>query len=546
MTNTAPDDLARGSTRELMESIHTAAKDVSSLVNPAPAPVGTGAIVIFGAGGDLTKRKLIPSLYNLAAAKLLNDEVAVIAVARSGIDDATWRARLAEEMAGYATGKLDPAVRDWLVRRSYYVNGDFDDPATYERLTQKLAEVDQTHKTKGNRLFYFATAPEYFGVIATRLGEAKLSLEFGRRGGETQASTEEDGRWRRVIVEKPFGTNLTTARALNKELRRTLREEQIYRIDHYLGKETVQNLMVFRFGNCMFEPIWNRRYIDNVQITVAESIGVEARGGYYDTAGCLRDMVPNHLLQLLSLVAMEPPTSFEAEAVREEKAKVLRAIQPMSSERVLTNAVRGQYGAGTIAGGEVPDYRSEQKVDPQSSTETFVALKLAVDSWRWADVPFYMRTGKRLPRRVSEIAIQFRRPPTLLFRNTQVEHLSRNVLVIRVQPDEGIALRFGAKLPGPEVRMGNVAMEFKYSEAFGSTPSTGYETLIYDCIKGDATLFQRADMVEMGWSIVNPIQELWHALPAHEFPNYAAGAWGPWAADELLARDGRSWREIEG
>ena len=545
MTKTSPDDLYAGNSRQLMDSIHSAAQDVSTMVNPVAAPVGTGAIVIFGAGGDLTKRKLIPSLYNLAASKLLNDEVAIISVARSGMDDATWRAKQTEEFANYATGKVDPAVRDWLIQRSYYVNGEFDDPATYERLARKLAEVDKTHKTKGNRLFYLATAPEFFATIVGRLGEAKLTQEAGRRVGESPGAQDEEGRWRRVIVEKPFGTNLETARALNTQLRRTLREEQIYRIDHYLGKETVQNLMVFRFGNSMFEPIWNRRYIDNVQITVAESIGVESRGGYYDTAGCLRDMVPNHLLQLLSLVAMEPPTSFEAEAVREEKAKVLRAIQPMSSERVLTHAVRGQYAEGSIAGQPVSGYRSELKVNPESSTETFAALKLDVGNWRWADVPFYLRTGKRLPRRVSEIAIQFRRPPTLLFRNTQVEHLSRNVLVIRVQPDEGIALRFGAKLPGPNVRMGNVAMEFKYSEAFGATSSTGYETLIYDCIKGDATLFQRADMVEMGWSIVNPIQELWHALPTHDFPNYAAGSWGPWGADELLARDGRSWREIE-
>jgi glucose-6-phosphate 1-dehydrogenase len=532
MTQTRPDELFTGSTRQLMDSIHTAAKDVSSLVNPVAAPVGTGAIVIFGAAGDLTKRKLIPSLYNLAASQLLSDDVAIVSVARAGMDDASWRARQAEELASYATGKVDTAVRDWLLARTYYVNGTFDDPATYERLAQKLAEVDARHKTNGNRLFYLATAPDFFAMIVARLGAAKLVQE-------------ENGHWCRVIVEKPFGTDIETARALNTELRRTLREEQIYRIDHYLGKETVQNLMVFRFGNCMFEPIWNRRYIDNVQITVAESIGVESRGGYYDTAGCLRDMVPNHLLQLLALVAMEPPTSFEAEAVREEKAKVLRAIQPMSPERVLTHAVRGQYAAGEVDGQKVAGYRAEQKVDPRSKTETFAALRLSVDNWRWADVPFYLRTGKRFPRRVSEIAIQFRRPPTLLFRNTQVEHLSRNVLVIRVQPDEGIALRFGAKLPGPNVRMGNVAMEFKYSEAFGSTPSTGYETLIYDCLKGDATLFQRADMVEMGWAIVNPVQELWQALPAHTFPNYSAGSWGPSEADELLARDGRSWRLIE-
>ena len=504
----------------------------AGVVNPFAAPVGAGAIVIFGAAGDLTKRKLLPSLYNLAAAHLFCDDVAIVSVARAEMDDTSWRKKQAEDLASYATGKVDPAVRDWILARSYYVRGDFDDAATYQRLAQKLTEVDQRHKTAGNRLYYLATAPEFFGTIVGQLGNAK-------------GVDESEGRWRRVIVEKPFGTDIATARALNAELRRTLREEQLYRIDHYLGKETVQNLMVFRFGNVMFEPIWNRRYIDNVQITVAETVGVEARGGYYDTAGCLRDMVPNHLLQLLSLVAMEPPTSFESEAVREEKAKVLRAIQPMSPERALKQAVRGQYAAGALDGKKVPAYRTEPKVAPQSKTETFAAMRLSVDNWRWADVPFYLRTGKRLARRVSEIAIQFRRPPTLLFRNTQVDQLSRNVLVIRVQPDEGIALRFGAKLPGPNVRMGNVAMEFKYADTFGSTPTTGYETLIYDCIKGDATLFQRADMVEMGWEIVNPLLQLWGAQPASELPAYAAGSWGPREADELLTREGRNWRAIE-
>ncbi len=532
MTQILPDDRHTQGKTELMDSILTAAQDVASLVNPYAAPVGSGVIVIFGAAGDLTKRKLLPSLYNLAAANLLADDVAIVAVARAGLDDAGWRARMDEDMSQYATGKVTDEVKSWLLKRTYYVNGNFDDPETYTRLEAKLAEVDRAHKTRGNRLFYLATAPEFFGEIVGRLGAAKLVHE-------------DEGRWRRVIVEKPFGTDLETARALNSELARTLDESQIYRIDHYLGKETVQNLMVFRFGNCMFEPIWNRRYIDNVQITVAESIGVEARGGYYDKAGCLRDMVPNHLLQLLALVAMEPPTSFEAEAVREEKAKVLRAVQPLSPEGVLTNCVRGQYGPGTVGGENAAAYRREEKVDARSNTETFAALKLSIDNWRWADVPFYLRTGKRLQRRVSEISIQFRRPPTMLFRNTQVEHLTRNVLVIRVQPDEGIALRFGAKIPGPNVRMGNVAMEFKYADTFGVSSSTGYETLLYDCIKGDATLFQRADMVEMGWAIVNPLLEVWHALPPHQFPNYSAGSWGPREADELLSRDGRSWRKIE-
>jgi glucose-6-phosphate 1-dehydrogenase len=516
-----------------MDDTLSTTTEFPTLVNPYAPPVGPAAIVIFGAAGDLTKRKLIPSLYNLAAANLLDSQIAIVGVARAGLDDQSFRRKMREELAHYATGKLDPRVVDWILLRLHYVNGNFDDPATYAKLQEKLAHVDREHGTKGNYLYYLATAPNFFGPIVDKLNGLGLTRE------------EDGGGWRRVIVEKPFGHDLKTSRELNHELRKGLTEEQIYRIDHCLGKETVQNIMVFRFGNCMFEPIWNRRYIDNVQITVAESVGVEGRGGYYDTAGCLRDMVPNHLLQLLALVAMEPPTSFEAEAVREEKSKVLRAIQPMTHERVLTNAVRGQYADGLIAGSNVPAYRREDRVNPESNTETYAAMKLNVDNWRWADVPFYLRTGKRMKKRVSEISIQFRRPPTLLFRNTLVDTISRNVLVIRVQPDEGISLRFGAKIPGPSVRMGNVAMEMKYKDSFGSTASTGYETLLYDCIKGDATLFQRADMVDMGWGIVEPLLQVWGSVPPGNFGNYAAGTWGPKEADELLERDGRRWRKIE-
>jgi glucose-6-phosphate 1-dehydrogenase len=355
----------------------------------------------------------------------------------------------------------------------------------------------------------------------------------------------QDDEWRRVIIEKPFGRDLDSARALNREIRQVLNEDQIYRIDHYLGKETVQNILVFRFANGIFEPIWNRRYVDHVQITVAETVGVEQRGGYYDEAGALRDMVPNHIFQLISLTAMEPPVSFEADAVRDEQAKVLRAIQPLSPEEVLSRSVRGQYGEGTLNGQRAPAYRSELRVAPDSRTETFVALKLNIDNWRWAGVPFYLRTGKRLPRRVSEIAIHFRRAPFILFRKTPVEHLTRNQLVIRVQPDEGISLSFGAKVPGPIVRLGTVDMDFQYQDYFGSTPSTGYERLLYDCMCGDATLFQRADMVETGWSIVAPVLDVWQALPPRHFPNYAAGTWGPNEADELMERDGREWRRCE-
>jgi glucose-6-phosphate 1-dehydrogenase len=497
-----------------------------------PGPVGPAAIVIFGATGDLTKRKLIPALYNLSAGALLAEEIAVVGVARRERTSEDFREEIAGEMREYATGALDPALTDRLMKRLSYVTGSFDDDATYPRLAAELERVEREHGTGGNVLFYLATGPEHFAPAVEGLGRAGLAAERGTG-------------FRRVVVEKPFGHDLASARELNARLRAVLAERQIYRIDHYLGKETVQNLLVFRFGNGIFEPIWNRRYVENVQITVAESLGVEDRGGYYESAGALRDMVPNHLLQLLALTGMEPPTSFEAEAVREERAKVLRSIQRLTPERVLTEAVRGQYDAGVIDGRRVPAYRAEPRVDPSSSTETYVALKLSVDNWRWAGVPFYLRTGKRLKQRVSEIAVQFRRPPLLLFRDTPVEHLARNVLLIRVAPEEGISLRFGAKVPGPLLSVGGVTMDFRYQDHFGATASTGYETLLWDAIRGDPTLFQRADMIEAGWSLVDPVLEVWSALPARSFPNYAAGTWGPAAADELLARDGREWRRIE-
>jgi glucose-6-phosphate 1-dehydrogenase len=346
------------------------------------------------------------------------------------------------------------------------------------------------------------------------------------------------------VIEKPFGQDLESARRLNRELRTVLREEQLYRIDHYLGKETVQNILVFRFANGILEPVWNRRYIDHVQITVAERVGVEDRGGYYDHVGALRDMVPNHLMQLISLTAMEPPVSFAADAVRDEQAKVLHAISPFSPEAVLNRAVRGQYGEGEINGKHVPAYRAEPHVAPTSTTETFAAMKLSIDNWRWADVPFYVRTGKCLSTRMTEIALRFKRAPLLLFRDTPVESLSSNWLIIRIQPDEGIALQFSAKVPGPIMRLGAVDMDFRYTDYFGCTSTTGYERLLYDCMMGDQTLFQRADMVEAGWSIVEPLLDLWKALPPRAFPNYPAGTWGPKEADELLHQDGRQWRAI--
>ena len=420
-------------------------------------------------------------------------------------------------------------IWNWFAERLYYLPGDAKNPDTYARLKELLAKLDETHGTAGNYLYYLATAPQFFSPVVKHLGKAGIAQQ-------------EEGHWRRVIFEKPFGRDLASARQLNREIQEVLEENQIYRIDHYLGKETVQNIMVLRFSNGIFEPVWNRRYIDHVQITVSEDLGVEDRGDYYDQTGALRDMVPNHIFQLISLTAMEPPISFDADAVRDEQAKVLRAIQPMSPEEVFRRTVRGQYGPGMIRGESVPGYREESKVDRQSNTETFVAMKLYLDNWRWADVPIYLRTGKRLPRRVTEIGIQFKQAPFILFRQTAIQQLTPNRLTLRIQPDEGISLTFGAKMPGPVLKMGTVDMDFKYVDYFGSKPSTGYERLLYDCMLGDATLFQRADMTETSWAVVEPIFEVWKAVPPHDFPNYAAGAWGPEAANQLLAREGRSWK----
>lgn len=487
-------------------------------------------MVIFGAAGDLTKRKLIPALYNLRETNLLPDSFAVIGVARAELNDEEFRRRLRDDMNEFATEKIKLEVWKWLEERLYYLSGDFNDDDTLARLKKLLAKIDKERSAEGNYFFYLATAPDYFAPVVERLGANDLTRE-------------EASRWRRVVIEKPFGRDLESAKKLNQEIKQVLNEDQIYRIDHYLGKETVQNIMVFRFGNGIFEPVWNRRYIDCVQITAAEQVGVERRGGYYETAGALRDMVPNHLLQLVTLTAMEPPISFDADAVRDEQAKILHAIQCPPPEEAARRVVRGQYDAGEIDGEKVPGYRSEPNVASDSSVETFVALKLLIDNWRWADVPFYLRTGKRLKARDTEIAIQFKRAPFMLFRKTSVEELTTNRLVLHIQPDEGISLRFGAKVPGSVMSIGAVDMGFDYEDYFGDTPSTGYERLLHDCMMGDATLFQRADQVEAGWSVVAPIQEAWKSAPAPDFPNYKAGSWGPKAADELLERDGREWEE---
>jgi glucose-6-phosphate 1-dehydrogenase len=488
-------------------------------------------MVIFGASGDLTKRKLIPALCNLAKGKLLSPQFAVIGFSYNSMTTEAFRAQLTQDIKEFAPEPIDSRLWDWFLERTYYVQGDFQDSAAYGRLQAQITAAEKAHSTQGNRFFYLAVSPKFFAPVVKQLGQAGLTQE-------------EDGKWARVIVEKPFGRDLASAKQLNRDLKQILDEQQIYRIDHYLGKETVQNLMVFRFANSIAEPLWNRNFIDSVQITAAETVGVEQRGGYYETSGALRDMVPNHLFQLLSLTAMEPPISFDADAVRDKQAEILHAVQVSKPEDVMSMAVRGQYGQGTAGAERLPAYRTEPMVSAASNTETYAALRLEIDNWRWAGVPFYLRTGKRLSRRTTEIAIQFRRSPFVLFRNTKIADLQTNRLVIHIQPDEGISLRFGAKVPGPVMQLGLVNMEFDYARDFGSSHSTGYERLLYDCMIGDATLFQRADMVEAGWRVIQPVLDAWSDAPAKGFPNYAAGSWGPAESDELLARDGRAWRAI--
>ena len=488
-------------------------------------------MVIFGATGDLTKRKLFPALYNLAKEKFLPENFAIVGVGRQEMETEDFRRKIISELKEFVGSGTDKKLLEWFNERTFYTGGDFDeDKKLFKDIKKMLGDVGKQFSIPPNYFYYMATPPSLFANVAEKISANGL----GR---------EEDGYWRRFIFEKPFGRDLESAKNLNTELLKILEENQIYRIDHYLGKETVQNILVFRFGNSIFEPIWSRNFIDHVQITVAEQLGVEQRGNYYDTAGALRDMIPNHIFQLITLTAMEPPVSFEANAVRDEQAKILQAIQPFSPEDVLHKTVRGQYGAGTINNKKVAAYRSEEDVAPASNTETFAALKLSIDNWRWADVPFYVRTGKRLPEKHTTINIQFKKAPFVLFRDTPIEKLTTNRIVIHIQPDEGITLHFGAKVPGPIVNMGAVDMDFNYHEHFGDTVSTGYERLLYDCMMGDATLFQRADMVEASWRIVSPILDVWQAIPARDFPNYEAGSWSPKDAVELLKNDGRKWRD---
>jgi glucose-6-phosphate 1-dehydrogenase len=496
-------------------------------------------LVIFGAGGDLTKRLLMPAIYNLAKAKLLSEEFAILAVDRTPKPVEAYRDYLAEGVrsfvsdtaSGPATEPFDQHAWEFIASRITHFAGDLTEPDTYARLHDVLEKTAALHQTGGNAVFYLAVAPQLFGTIVEQLGAVGLTHE-------------EEGSWRRVIIEKPFGNDLASARALNARILRVLSEPQIYRMDHFLGKENVQNIMVLRFANGIFEPIWNRDHIDHVQITVAETVGVERRARFYEATGALRDMVPNHVFQLLSLTAMEPPNSFDADAVRTEKHKVLEAVSPLDGAEIRRNTVRGQYTAGVIRGEPMAGYREEPGVAPDSATETYIAMRLGIDNWRWAGVPFYLRTGKRLTRRTTEIAIHFKQAPFALFRDTPVDILTPNVLALQIQPDEGASLQFGAKIPGPEIALGGVRMNFSYKDYFDTEPTTGYETLVYDCMIGDAMLFNRADGVEAGWAVVQPILDLWRDDKTVPLEMYPAGSAGPEEADNLLWRSGRKWRPI--
>jgi glucose-6-phosphate 1-dehydrogenase len=499
-------------------------------------------MVIFGASGDLTHRLLFPALYNLARTGLVPERFAVIGVdiVSQSVDD--WRGSLRKMLEGFVNNPnsenridaVDDAVWQRLTARMAYVQGDFGDRDLFQRLRQQLDGLARDSQTGDNCLFYLAVADRFFGPLVDQLGQAGL-LDEQLRDGVAQ-------RWRRVVIEKPFGHSVDSARELNTRIRRELREEQIFRIDHFLGKETVQNIMAFRFANGLFEPIWNRDRIDHVQITVAETVGVEHRARFYEVTGALRDMVPNHVFQLLAMVAMEPPSGFDARSVRDRKADVFAAMSVLKEE----DAVRGQYGSGMMQGQQVAGYREEPGVAPESHTETYVAMRLRIDNWRWAGVPFYLRTGKRMSRRYSEIAIRFKHAPFAPFEDTHVDELPPNWLVIRIQPDEGIALQFEVKRPGPVVDLAAVQMDFSYRDWFPREPNVGYETLIYDCMIGDQTLFQRADMVDETWRIVQSVLDAWAAAQADHLPSYGAGSDGPDAADALLQRDGRAWRPVGG
>jgi glucose-6-phosphate 1-dehydrogenase len=499
-------------------------------VSPARRP-HAALLVIFGASGDLTRRKLIPALYNLARENRLPERFAVVGYARSEMTHEAFREKMREAVREFSRTGFDEAVWQKFAFTLYFVSGSYDDATGYQTLQEFVDNFDRGSRVLPARIFYLAIPPDLYGPVVRQISAVGL------------APRESTGEVRtRVVIEKPFGTDLESARELNRTIHEVLDERQVYRIDHYLGKETVQNIMVFRFANAVFEPIWNRRYVDHVQITAAETVGVENRGGYYEKAGVVRDMFQNHLLQLLCLTAMEPPVGFSADAVRDEKIKLLRGVRPIAFDDVAQAAVRGQYGSGKIDGKEVAAYRQEPGVSRDSTTPTYGAIKFFIDTWRWEGVPFYLRSGKRLAKRVTEIAIQFKRPPMLMFKACAVEEMSPNVLVIRIQPDEGIALTFEVKPPGPDICVSPLNLDFRYDEAFGSSPPEAYETLLEDCIEGDSTLFTRSDWVELAWALVDPVIHVWDRNRADDLAIYPAGSWGPKEADEFIQRDGRRWR----
>lgn len=501
---------------------------MSQLVIPARVP-DPCSVVIFGASGDLTRRKLVPALWHLHEQKRLPEAFSLVGVARSEQDDDAFRRSVSEALQEFVSG-FQPARAEAFLSRAFYVQGAYDDPTTYASLQARLAALEKERGTQGNRCFYCAVPPQVYASVAEQLGAVGLHCQRSNDCG-----------WVRIIVEKPFGRDMESACALNRALHRVFDEEQIYRIDHYLGKETVQNVLVFRLGNSIFEPLWNRRYVDHVQITVAESGGVEHRAGFYDSSGALRDVVQNHLLQVVSVIAMEPPSSFDAESLRVEKLKVLKSIRPFSVGEVDRFAVRGQYAAGEVSGRPVPGYREEEGVAPDSRTETYAALVLTVDNWRWQGVPFYVRTGKRLKERFSAATLQFRQPPHVIFPHG--EELPASLLTVRIQPQEGISLSFSGKVPGPDVRLGNVEMDFDYAETFGSPSPDAYETLLLDCMRGDPTLYASSDWIEKSWELLMPVLEAWSAPSARRVPEYAAGTWGPREADRLFDREWRGWMQ---
>jgi len=504
----------------------------STGANPPSEPC---IMVIFGASGDLTKRLLVPALYNLQCDGLLSENFAVLGTARSDISDEDFRASMKSEdngLRGFHTRQeFDEANCDKLVDRFHYLAGNMDDPAHYQNLKARIAELDEKYQANGNILFYFATAPRFFGMICDNLHNAGV---------------KDGGGWKRIIVEKPFGTDLESAKQLNADVLANWQENQIYRVDHYLGKETVQNLLAFRFSNGMFEPLWNKNHIDNIQFNVSEQVDVGTRGGYYDTSGVLRDMMQNHMFQMLAYLCMEAPGSFEPDAVRNEKAKVLQSVRVLDEEQVPDYVVRGQYGTSYNDDGSVdkPGYRESQDVNPESKTETYAAAKFHIDNWRWEGVPIYLRSGKALWKRSTEIIVTFKKAPENIFKGTSIDHLEPNRLVFKIQPYQAIELLFQAKIPGPTLQLQKVDMAFNYGDAFKASRYTGYEVMIYSCSHGDATLFSRGDLVVAAWEIAQPIMDYWKNNPADDFPNYTRNSWGPIAANELIHKDGRKWFEV--